>query len=46
LHNKKAEKYSMETSIEVNHQVQLIADKDTDAFNVLLLNYHNNTQSL
>ena len=46
IHNKKAEKYSMETSIELNHQVQLIAEKDQDAFDVLLLNYHNNTQSL
>ena len=46
IHNKKAEKYSMETSIELNHQVQLIAERDQDAFDVLLLNYHNNTQSL
>ena len=46
LHNKKAERYSMETSVELNRQVQLIADKDKDAFDVLLLNYHNNTQSL
>lgn len=36
----------METSIELNHQVQLIAERDKDAFDVLLLNYHNNTQSL
>ena len=46
LHNKKAEKYSRETSIELNYQVKLIAEKDRDAFDVLLLNYHNNTQSL
>ena len=46
LHNKKAEQYSIETSIELNRQVQQIAEKDEDAFNVLLLNYHNNTQSL
>lgn len=44
--NKKAEQYSMEKSIELNEQVQLIAEKDQDAFDVLLLNYHNNTQSL
>ena len=44
--NKNAEKYSMETAIELNHQVQLIAEKDKDAFDVILLNYHNNTQSL
>ena len=46
LQNKKAEQYSRETSIEVNHQVQLIAEKDEEAFDVLLLNYHNSTQSL
>ena len=44
--NKKAEQYSMETAIEINQQVQLIAEVDRDAFDVLLLNYHNNTQSL
>ena len=44
--NKKAEQYSMETGIEINQQVQEIADIDKDAFDVLLLNYHNNTQSL
>ena len=46
IHNKKAEQYSIETSIELNYQVQLIAEKDKEAFDVLLLNYHNNTQSL
>ena len=46
IHNKKAEKYSKETSVELNNQVQLIAEKDKEAFDVLLLNYHNNTQSL
>ena len=46
LSNKKAEKYSLEMSIEINRQVQLILEKDDDAFDVLLLNYHNNTQSL
>ena len=44
--NKKAERYSRETAIEINEQVQLIAEIDEDAFDVLLLNYHNNTQSL
>ena len=44
--NKKAEQYSMETGIEINQQVQSIAEIDKDAFDVLLLNYHNNTQSL
>ena len=46
LHNKEAEKYAMTASVELNHQVQLIAEKDKEAFDVLLLNYHNNTQSL
>lgn len=36
----------MEASVDINRQVQLIAEKDEDAFDVLLLNYHNNTQSL
>ena len=44
--NKKAEQYSRETAIEINQQVQSIAEIDKDAFDVLLLNYHNNTQSL
>lgn len=44
--NKKAEKYSKETAVEINQQIQRIAEKDTDAFDVLLLSYHNNTQSL
>lgn len=44
--SKKAEQYSMNTAIEINEQIQLIADKDKNAFDVILLNYHNNTQSL
>ena len=44
--NKKAEQYSRETAVEINKEVQLIAQKDNDAFDVLLLNYHNNAQSL
>ena len=46
ISNKQAEQYSMKASVEINRQIQLIAEKDTDAFDVLLLNYHNNTQSL
>ena len=46
VNNKNAEKYSMETAVELNRQIQLIADKDSEAFDVILLNYHNNTQSL
>ena len=44
--NKKAEQYSLETAVEINQQIQSIAEIDKDAFDVLLLNYHNNTQSL
>lgn len=44
--NKKAEQYSKETAVEINRQIQAIAEIDKDAFDVLLLNYHNNTQSL
>jgi len=33
----------METAVELNRQIQLIADKDSEAFDVILLNYHNNT---
>jgi hypothetical protein len=36
----------MQTAIEINEQVQLISEIDKEAFDVLLLNYHNNTQSL
>ena len=43
---KQAEKYTQDTAVEINRQVRLIADKDEDAFDVLLLSYHNNTQSL
>ena len=46
VNSKKAEQYSMNSAIEINQQVQLIAEIDKDAFDVLLLNYHNNTQSL
>lgn len=46
VHDKKAEQYAKDTAIEINRQVQEIADKDPDAFNVLLLSYHNSTQSL
>lgn len=45
-HEKRAEQYAKNTAIEINKQVQTIADKDPDAFNVLLLSYHNSTQSL
>ena len=44
--SKAAEIYSMESAVEINQQVQIIAKIDNDAFDVLLLNYHNNTQSL
>lgn len=44
--SKDAELYSIESAIEINQQVQIISKIDDDAFDVLLLNYHNNTQSL
>lgn len=43
---REAEKYSIKTSVELNRQIQLISEMNENAFNVLLLNYHNNTQSL
>ena len=46
VENKNAERYSIETSVELNNQVQLISQKDQEAFDVILLSYHNNTQSL
>ena len=46
LYTKKAEQYSFNTGVEINNQVQLISERDNEAFDVLLLNYHNNTQSL
>lgn len=46
LYDKRAEQYSKDTAVEINNQIQLIADKDNEAFDVLLLNYHNNSQSL
>ena len=46
IKNKKAEQYSINTAVEINEQVQLISERDKDAFDVILLNYHNNTQSL
>lgn len=44
--NKRAEYYTKQTAAEINKQVKLIADKDQDAFDVLLLSYHNSTKSL
>ena len=43
---KEAEEYAKEKAIEVNRHVRLIAHKDKDAFDVLLLSYHNSKQSL
>lgn len=43
---KKAEEYAKNTAVEVNKHVRLIAHKDEEAFNVLLLSYHNSKQSL
>ena len=43
---KEAEEYTKDKAIEVNRHVRLIAHKDKDAFNVLLLSYHNTKQTL
>lgn len=43
---KKAEEYAKNTAIEVNRHVRLIAHKDQDAFDVLLLSYHNSKSNL
>lgn len=43
---KDAEEYAKEKAIEINRHVRLIAHKDEDAFDVLLLSYHNTKQSL
>ena len=43
---KEAENYTKNTAIEINRHVRLIAYKDTEAFDVLLLSYHNSKQSL
>lgn len=43
---KEAEEYAKDKAIEVNRHVRLIAQKDKDVFDVLLLGYHNNKQSL
>lgn len=43
---KRAEQYSIDTGIDINKEVQRISEIDEEAFDVLLLNYHNNTQSL
>ena len=43
---KQAEQYTKDTAIEVNRHVRLIAHKDTEAFDVLLLSYHNSKASL
>lgn len=46
VEEKEAEQYSKDTAIEVNRHIRLIAQKDQDALDVLLLSYHNSKQSL
>ena len=41
-----AEEYTKDKAIEVNRHVRLIAHKDKEAFDVLLLSYHNSKQNL
>lgn len=43
---KKAEQYTQETASEVSRHIRLIAQKDEEAFDVLLLSYHNSKQNL
>lgn len=43
---KEAEEYAKEKAIEINRHVRLISYKDKDAYDVLLLSYHNSKQSL
>ena len=43
---KEAEEYTKITASEVNRHIRLIAQKDDEAFDVLLLSYHNTKQSL
>lgn len=43
---KQAEQYTKNTAVEINKHVRLIAHKDHEAFDVLLLSYHNSKQSL
>ena len=43
---KEAEEYAKDKAIEVNRHVRLIAHKDKDVFDVLLLSYHNTKQTL
>ena len=43
---KEAEEYAKDKAIEINRHVRLIAQKDKDAFDVLLLSYHNSKQTL
>ena len=46
IEEKEAEEYAKDKAIEINRHVRLIAQKDKDAFDVLLLSYHNSKQTL
>lgn len=46
IEEQKAEEYTLKTASEVNRCIEDIAKKDSSAFNVILLNYHNTQQSL
>lgn len=43
---KQAEQYAKDTAGEINRHIRLISLKDSDAFNVLLLSYHNSKANL
>ena len=44
--NQKAEQYTLSIAPQINNCVQSIVDRDDDCYDVLLLNYHNSTESL
>lgn len=46
IEEQKAEEYTLRTASEVNRCIEDIAKKDTAAYNVILLSYHNTQQSL
>lgn len=46
MKEQKAEQYTLETASDINRYIGSIAEKDTSAYNVLLLNYHNTQTSL
>lgn len=46
LGNRAAEKYTLSVAPQINDCIKTVANKDQECFDVLLLNYHNSTESL